>query len=65
MANVTRALDIGSGSGFIALMLARQRGWHLSFRTDVSDNETRPPNRMLLALSPQAGEQLLDCMTIR
>lgn len=45
--------------------LARQRGWHLRFRTDVADNDTRPPNRVLLALSPKPGEQLLDRMTIR
>lgn len=44
---------------------ALQRGWHLRFRTDVSDNETRPPNRVMLALSPKAGEQMLDRMTIR
>ncbi|MGE9552286.1 tRNA(1)(Val) (adenine(37)-N(6))-methyltransferase TrmN [Erwinia amylovora] len=45
--------------------LAQQRGWHLHFRTDISDNDTRPPNRVLLALSPQPGEQYLDRMTIR
>lgn len=45
--------------------LALQRGWHLRFRTDVADNDTRPPNRVLLALSPKPGEQLLDRMTIR
>ncbi|WP_158782698.1 tRNA1(Val) (adenine(37)-N6)-methyltransferase [Pantoea sp. BAV 3049] len=45
--------------------LALQRGWHLHFRTDISDNETRPPNRVLLAFSPRPGEQFLDRMTIR
>ncbi|WP_428943802.1 tRNA(1)(Val) (adenine(37)-N(6))-methyltransferase TrmN [Pantoea sp. FN060301] len=44
---------------------ALQRGWHLRSRTDISDNESRPPNRVLLALSPHPGEQLLDRMTIR
>lgn len=45
--------------------LAQRRGWHLRYRTDISDNETRPPNRVLLALSPTAGEVFLDRMTIR
>ncbi|WP_034919312.1 tRNA1(Val) (adenine(37)-N6)-methyltransferase [Erwinia sp. 9145] len=45
--------------------LAQSRGWHLRSRTDISDNETRPPNRVLLALSPAPGEQFLDRMTIR
>ncbi|CCG88090.1 tRNA(1)(Val) (adenine(37)-N(6))-methyltransferase TrmN [Erwinia piriflorinigrans] len=44
---------------------ALQRGWHLRFRTDIADNDMRPPNRVLLALSPKPGEQLLDRMTIR
>ncbi|PLV49996.1 methyltransferase [Erwinia sp. E602] len=52
-----------AGSRLVAL--AQQRGWHLRFRTDVADNDTRPPNRVLLALSPTPGEQLLDRMTIR
>lgn len=56
-------LPEAAGSKLVELAL--QRGWHLRFRTDVSDNETRPPNRVLLALSPKAGEQLLDRMTIR
>ncbi|WP_067709540.1 tRNA1(Val) (adenine(37)-N6)-methyltransferase [Erwinia sp. ErVv1] len=45
--------------------LAQQRGWHLRFRTDISDNDNRPPNRVMLALSPREGEQLIDRMTIR
>ena len=45
--------------------MALRRGWHLRFRTDVADNETRPPNRVMLALSPQPGEQMWDRMTIR
>lgn len=44
---------------------ALPRGWHLRSRTDISDNEMRPPNRVLLALSPQSGELMLDRMTIR
>lgn len=47
------------------LALAQQRGWYLHFRTDISDNERRPPNRVLLALSPKAGEPFHDRMTIR
>ncbi|WP_380183542.1 tRNA1(Val) (adenine(37)-N6)-methyltransferase [Kalamiella sp. sgz302252] len=45
--------------------LAIERGWHLRFRTDIADNDSRPPNRVLLALSPTSGEQFLDRMTIR
>lgn len=56
-------LPAAAGSKLVELAL--QRGWHLRFRTDVADNDTRPPNRVLLALSPKPGEQLLDRMTIR
>ncbi|BCQ46406.1 hypothetical protein ERHA55_39330 [Erwinia rhapontici] len=56
-------LPESAGSKLVELAL--QRGWHLRFRTDVADNDTRPPNRVLLALSPKPGEQLLDRMTIR
>lgn len=52
-------------AGNALVELALQRGWHLRSRTDVSDNDTRPPNRVMLALSPQAGEKMLDRMTIR
>lgn len=45
--------------------LAQQRGWHLHCRTDISDTEMRPPNRVLLALSPKPGEPFVDRMTIR
>ncbi len=47
------------------LQMATARGWFLRYRTDIADNETRPPNRMLLALSPHAGEQFRDSMVIR
>jgi len=47
------------------LTLALQHGWHLRFRTDIADNDSRPPNRVLLALSPHPGEEFLDRMTIR
>ena len=56
-------LPESAGSALVDVAL--QRGWHLRFRTDVADNDTRPPNRVMLALSPQAGEQMLDRMTIR
>lgn len=52
-------------AGSALVEIALQRGWHLRFRTDVADNDTRPPNRVMLALSPKAGEQMLDRMTIR
>jgi len=45
--------------------LAQQHGWHLRYRTDIADNDNRPPNRVLLALSPASGEPFLDRMTIR
>lgn len=45
--------------------LASARGWFLRYRTDIADNETRPPNRVMLALSPKQGEQFCDSMVIR
>ncbi|WP_042958711.1 tRNA(1)(Val) (adenine(37)-N(6))-methyltransferase TrmN [Erwinia tasmaniensis] len=54
-----------ASAGSKLLEQALQRGWHLRFRTDIADNDTRPANRVLLALSPQPGERLLDSMTIR
>lgn len=56
-------LPADAGNKLVAL--AETRGWHLRYRTDISDNETRPPNRVLLALSPAAGEVFSDRMTIR
>lgn len=40
-------------------------GWHLRLRTDVAENETRQPHRVLLAFSPQAGECYSDRLVIR
>lgn len=54
-----------TAAGDKLLALALQRGWHLRFRTDIADNDARPPNRVLLALSPKPGEEFLDRMTIR
>lgn len=56
-------LPTAAGDRLVALAL--QRGWHLRFRTDVADNDNRPPNRVLLALSPESGELFQDRMTIR
>jgi len=56
-------LPESAGSALVEFALPR--GWHLRFRTDVADNDTRPPNRVMLALSLQPGEQMLDRMTIR
>ncbi|WP_338557549.1 tRNA1(Val) (adenine(37)-N6)-methyltransferase [Erwinia sp. E_sp_B01_3] len=54
-----------AAAGDKLIELALQRGWHLHYRTDISDTEVRPPNRVLLALSPTAGELFVDRMTIR
>ncbi|MGB8927785.1 MAG: SAM-dependent methyltransferase, partial [Pantoea agglomerans] len=40
-------------------------GWHLRFRLDVAEYAHRPPHRVLLGLSPQAGENLLERLAIR
>lgn len=51
------------GNRFVEM--ACERGWFLRYRTDIADNETRPPNRVMLALSPKSGEQFYDSMVIR
>lgn len=51
------------GNGFTELAL--RMGWHLRLRTDVAENETRQPHRVLLAFSPQAGECYSDRLVIR
>lgn len=45
--------------------LAKKQGWHVRYRTDVADNETRLPHRVMLALSPTDGEYYTDRLTIR
>lgn len=47
------------------LTLAREQGWHLRLRTDVCEVDSRPSHRVLLALSPTAGEFFHDRLVIR
>ncbi|AOE38802.1 tRNA (adenosine(37)-N6)-methyltransferase TrmM [Pantoea agglomerans] len=56
-------LPTATGQEFIAL--AQADGWHLRFRLDVAEYAHRPPHRVLLGLSPQAGETLLERLAIR
>lgn len=51
------------GQQFIAK--AMDQGWHCRFRTDVADNEMRPPHRVLLGLSPKPGECFTERLVIR
>lgn len=59
------AVILPESAGNELVTLASQRGWYLQLRTDISDNERRPPNRVLLALSLQPDEPFFDRMTIR
>ncbi|WP_227319191.1 tRNA(1)(Val) (adenine(37)-N(6))-methyltransferase TrmN [Cedecea davisae] len=45
--------------------LAKSEGWHVRYRTDVADNETRLPHRVMLALSPTGGEYFSERLVIR
>ena len=56
-------LPESAGSNFITK--ATEMGWFLRLRTDVADNDGRLPHRLLLALSPKAGESFSDRMVIR
>lgn len=56
-------LPESTGNTFITT--AREMGWYLRLRTDISDTEGRLPHRVLLALSPTAGECFNDRMIIR
>ena len=56
-------LPTATGETFISQALAD--GWHLRFRLDVAEYAHRPPHRVLLAFSPQAGETLLERLAIR
>ncbi|PKH21944.1 hypothetical protein CIG19_15140 [Enterobacterales bacterium CwR94] len=56
-------LPEAEGSQFV--QLAQERGWHLRYRMDIADNEMRLPHRVLLMLSPAAGEQLNERLVIR
>lgn len=59
------AVILPEPAGNALVALSQHRGWHLHLRTDISDNEQRPPNRVMLAFSPQPGELFIDHMTIR
>ncbi|EXU74898.1 tRNA(1)(Val) (adenine(37)-N(6))-methyltransferase TrmN [Erwinia mallotivora] len=59
------AVILPEAAGNELVALAQQRGWYLHLRTDIADNDRRPPNRVLLALSPKPGEPFTDRMTIR
>ncbi|MBK4716605.1 MULTISPECIES: tRNA(1)(Val) (adenine(37)-N(6))-methyltransferase TrmN [Tenebrionibacter/Tenebrionicola group] len=52
-----------TGQQFIAM--AAGQGWHCRFRTDVADNDMRPPHRVLLGFSPQPGECFTERLAIR
>lgn len=56
-------LPAQAGEAFV--LMAEARGWHLRFRNDIADNAQRLPHRVMLAISPQPGEQLLERMVIR
>jgi tRNA1Val (adenine37-N6)-methyltransferase len=45
--------------------LAKTQGWFVRYRTDVADNETRLPHRVMLALSPTDGEYFTERLVIR
>ncbi len=47
------------------IVLAQQMGWHLRMRTDVTETKNRPAHRVLLALSPKAGELFYERLVIR
>ncbi|MBJ3816574.1 tRNA1(Val) (adenine(37)-N6)-methyltransferase [Shimwellia pseudoproteus] len=51
------------GEQFIAL--AVEQGWFLRLRTDVCEMDARPSHRVLLGLSPRAGECFQDRLVIR
>ena len=61
---LTSAANLISEEGFFCVVLpestgntfieiAREMGWNLRLRTDISDTEGRLPHRVLLALSPK------------
>ncbi|HFN3770192.1 tRNA(1)(Val) (adenine(37)-N(6))-methyltransferase TrmN [Enterobacter hormaechei] len=73
---LTSAAELISEEGFFCVVLpestgntfieiARDIGWSLRLRTDISDTEGRLPHRVLLALSPKEGECFTDRMVIR
>lgn len=56
-------LPEATGSAFT--QKAQEMGWHIRLRTDVCDNDTRLPHRVLLAFSPTPGELFIDRLAIR
>jgi len=52
-------------AGEALLQKAREDGWHLRFRVDVAPYAHRPPNRLVLGLSPTAEETLFERLAIR
>lgn len=56
-------LPAKAGEALIAL--AQTEGWHLRFRYDVAPYAQRPPNRLVVGLSPVAGEVVQARLAIR
>ncbi|MGV3347043.1 tRNA1(Val) (adenine(37)-N6)-methyltransferase [Enterobacteriaceae bacterium LUAb1] len=56
-------LPEAEGNAFVEY--AQQHGWYLRYRMDVADNEMRLPHRVLLMLSPVAGERFNERLAIR
>lgn len=52
-------------AGEALLHIAREDGWHLRFRMDVVPYAHRPPNRLVLGLSPLPEEALFERLAIR
>ncbi len=52
-------------AGEALITLARAEGWHLRYRYDVAPYAQRPPNRLVLGLSPAAGETVQERLAIR
>ncbi|KFC79076.1 putative O-methyltransferase [Buttiauxella agrestis ATCC 33320] len=52
-----------SGTAFCEL--AKTQGWFVRYRTDIADNETRLPHRVMLALSSTDGEYFTERLIIR
>jgi len=52
-------------TGQALMTQAQAEGWHLRFRLDVAEYAHRPPHRVVLGFSPQAGDTQLDRLAIR
>lgn len=51
------------GQAFV--LQAEQQGWHCRFRANITEHEGKPPHRVLLGLSPSAGEFFAEQIVIR